>query len=180
MVSKTVKSLEAYRRAAVAIRRRTGQPTVPEIARELGFSQHKLDALTPEWRGYVGVVSFQASTKQEYLSATDTLRALGKPRTLANLAQILNRSFETVREYIETHADVASYCDVVSRYDSLERAYEEAARRIDSRGRAKTRKELAFELGVPYKTVAHLLSARPALSKRLGIVGRAGSGKKKK
>lgn len=179
-MDRTTKSLEKYRRAAQAVRSRKKHVTAPDVARELGFKQQSLDALTAEWRGYVGVVAHSAAVRESYLSAADTLRGLKKPRTIANIARILGRAFETVREYIETHPDVASYCEVEARYGVLERQYAEAAARLDAEGRKKTRKELAFELGLPYGTVSNLLSARPWLILRLGIVGRAPSGRSRR
>lgn len=169
-------TLERYRKAAHALRRKGLQPTATAVAKQLGISNRHIHNMLNKWlelKGYAGIVTSRAANIKKYEDAIHALLARGHLVTARAVADELGIRRSGAHKFLERTRLLPAVVTKMSneqKSDSVRTAYRAAAERITSQGLLITRKALAYELGKPLSTVNQYLHSNPGFRDEIGVV----------
>lgn len=139
-------------------------PTRAEIARKLGSTRGKIRVKLGTFDADIlGCIDYRLARKVEYRAS---IPDPDKGATYAEIARASGRRYQSVYQYLKKNPDAMAR---ISASDALKDRYREARKRIVRRGARVTRKELAYELDIPYKTVCTYLTDNPDLVRELDV-----------
>lgn len=168
-----IRTLERYRRSAVKLRNDGAlQVTATMIARDAHVLPQTVQraARKHAWhKDYLGCISTDEASYRSYRATLETLRERGTIMTYKNIARERGARIEAVYSYINAHPELRIEFVILDRVAGKRERVRRAAQCIRDSRRALTRKLLAHELRVSYKSLVAYLGIHTDLSHELGL-----------